>query len=45
MIDRQKVRARLRALASSGVPVTNYGLLLAAAASRGAFERVVAPWG
>lgn len=44
MIDRQKVRARLRALAKAGVPVTNYGLLLAAAASRAAFERVVAPW-
>lgn len=44
MIDRQKVRARLRALTAAGVPVTNYGLLLAAAASAGAFERVVVPW-
>ena len=44
MIDRQKVRARLRALTAAGIPVTNYGLLLAAAASAGAFERVVAPW-
>ena len=45
MIDSQAMRARLRELRSAGVPVTNYGLLLSAAASPEAFERVVRPWG
>jgi hypothetical protein len=45
MLDRQAVAARLRSLAAAGVPVTNYGLLLAAAgAGPGAVERAVAPW-
>ena len=41
----QAMRARLRELRKAGVPVTNYGLLLSAAAGIEAFERVVAPWG
>lgn len=45
LIDSQAMRARLRELTSAGVPVTNYGLLLSAAAGLEAFERVVAPWG
>jgi hypothetical protein len=39
------MRARLRELKEVGVPVTNYGLLLSAAAGIEAFERVVLPWG
>ena len=39
------MRARLRELRKVGVPVTNYGLLLSAAAGIEAFKRVVAPWG
>lgn len=45
LIDSQAMRARLRELRKAGVPVTNYGLLLSAAAGIEAFERVVAPWG
>ena len=45
LIDSQAMRARLRELRAAGVPVTNYGLLLSAAAGMEAFERVVAPWG
>ena len=41
----QAMRARLRELKEVGVPVTNYGLLLSAAAGIEAFERVVLPWG
>jgi hypothetical protein len=45
MLDRQAVAARLRRLAGAGVPVTNYGILLAAAgAGPAAVERAVAPW-
>ena len=45
LIDSQAMRARLRELRAAAVPVTNYGLLLSAAAGMEAFERVVAPWG
>jgi hypothetical protein len=45
LIDSQAMRARLRELREAGVPITNYGLLLSAAASPEAFERVVMPWG
>ena len=45
LIDSQAMRARLRELRAAAVPVTNYGLLLSAAAGMEAFARVVAPWG
>jgi [FeFe] hydrogenase H-cluster maturation GTPase HydF len=44
MISRQKLRARLGRLASSGVPVTNYGLVLAWLQGPEALERVLEPW-
>ena len=40
LIDSQAMRARLRELRAAGVPLTNYGLLLSAAAGMEAFERV-----
>lgn len=45
LIDSQAMRARLKELREAGVPVTNYGLLLSAAAAPEAFRRVVEPWG
>ena len=45
MIDQQKIRARIGDLAEAGVPVTNYGLLLAYAHSPAAVHRALAPWG
>lgn len=46
MIDHQKVRARLSDLRDAGVPVTNYGLLLAwGHHGDDALARVLAPWG
>ena len=44
MISRQKLDARLSRLASSGVPVTNYGLVLAWLQGPQALGRVLAPW-
>lgn len=45
MIDAQKMRARLSDAEEAGVPVTNYGLLLAYVAAPQALERCLAPWG
>jgi Hydrogen maturase F tetramerization domain len=45
LIDSQAMRARMNELRDAGVPVTNYGLLLSAAAAPEAFRRVVEPWG
>ena len=45
MIDAQKMRARIGDLAESGVPITNYGLLLAYAHSPAALQRALHPWG
>ncbi|KAJ8603429.1 hypothetical protein CTAYLR_003954 [Chrysophaeum taylorii] len=45
MIDHQKVRARISDAADAGVPITNYGLLLAYAYhGRDALHRVLDPW-
>jgi biotin synthase-like enzyme len=45
MIDAQKMRARLSDAEEAGLPVTNYGLLLAYSAAPEALERCLAPWG
>ena len=45
MIDAQKMRARLSDAEEAGLPMTNYGLLLAFAAAPRALERCLAPWG
>ncbi len=45
MIDQQETVARLDVLERAGVPVTNYGLLLAYAQNSEALGRVVAPYG
>ncbi|KAG9397273.1 Iron hydrogenase maturase HydF [Carpediemonas membranifera] len=45
MLDQQATVARLDALAESGVPVTNYGLLLSYAQKPDALKRVIAPYG
>ncbi|CAG9463417.1 unnamed protein product [Pedinophyceae sp. YPF-701] len=46
MIDHQKVRARISDAAEAGVPLTNYGLLMAYAYNGpDALARVLAPWG
>ncbi len=44
MISRQKLSARLGRLAAAGVPVTNYGLVLAWLQGPRALRRVLAPW-
>lgn len=45
MVDAQKIRARVSDLEDAGVPVTNYGLLLAYAHSPAAMQRALEPWG
>lgn len=45
MVDPQKIRARVSDLEDAGVPVTNYGLLLAYAHSPDAMRRALEPWG
>jgi GTPase SAR1 family protein len=45
MVDSQKIRARVSDLTEAGVPVTNYGLLLAYAHSPEAMKRALEPWG
>ena len=45
MVDPQKIRARVSDLQEAGVPVTNYGLLLAYAHSPDAMKRALEPWG
>ena len=45
MVDPQKIKARVSDLAEAGVPVTNYGLLLAYAHSPDAMKRALEPWG
>lgn len=44
MIASQKMLARLRKLEASGVPLTNYGLLLAYLNNKSTFERVIRPF-
>jgi small GTP-binding protein len=45
MISSQKLQARLRDLASVGVPLTNYGVFLSWARGPEVLRRVLAPWG
>uniref|UniRef100_A0A0G4HYN4 G domain-containing protein n=1 Tax=Chromera velia CCMP2878 TaxID=1169474 RepID=A0A0G4HYN4_9ALVE len=45
MIDRQKASARVADALAAGIPVTNFGILLAYLTSREALSRVVKPWG
>lgn len=45
MIDRQKMQARVQDLVDAGIPVTNYGLLLAYAHDSAAVDRCLRPWG
>jgi small GTP-binding protein len=45
MISAQKLQARLRALETAGVPITNYGVLLAYLQGEDALRRVLKPWG
>jgi len=45
MVDSQKIRARVSDLEEAGVPVTNYGLLLAYGHSPEAMRRALEPWG
>ena len=44
MIDKQKIAARLDDLIASGVPITNYGVLLSYFRSPKALERVLQPF-
>ena len=44
MVDAQKIVARVSDLREAGVPVTNYGLLLAYAHSPEAMKRALEPW-
>jgi predicted GTPase len=44
MISSQKLSARLRDLESSGVPVTNYGVLLSYFQGEAVLQRVISPW-
>lgn len=44
MLDQQQMNARLADLQSTGVPITNYGLLLSYLASPQALQRVLQPW-
>ncbi len=44
MITPQKISARLRDLASLGIPYTNYGLFLSYAQDKNIFEKVISPW-
>jgi len=44
MLDQQKMNARLSDIESSGVPITNYGLLLSYLSSKQALDRVLRPW-
>jgi hypothetical protein len=45
MLDKQKIRARMEDCLEANVAMTNYGLLLAFAASPQAFIRAVKPFG
>ncbi|MDR1323352.1 MAG: 50S ribosome-binding GTPase [Candidatus Margulisbacteria bacterium] len=45
MISAQKLQARLRDLETAGVPITNYGVLLAYWQGEAALRRVLKPWG
>jgi hypothetical protein len=44
MIDRQSMVARMEDCALSGVPVTNYGLLLSLLTAPEALRRIISPW-
>jgi hypothetical protein len=44
MLDQQRMSARLADIAATGVPVTNYGLILAWFQSGAALRRVLEPW-
>jgi [FeFe] hydrogenase H-cluster maturation GTPase HydF len=44
MISKQKMGSRLARLAESGVPVTNYGLVLAWLEGPAILERILKPW-
>lgn len=44
MLDQQQMRARLGDIESTGVPITNYGLLLSWVQSPSALSRVLEPW-
>ena len=45
MISTQKLQARLRDLETAGVPITNYGVLLAYLQGEETLKRVLSPWG
>jgi [FeFe] hydrogenase H-cluster maturation GTPase HydF len=45
MISSQKLNARVGRLAEAGVPVTNYGMVLAWLEGQATLGRVLAPWG
>ncbi|ELR20974.1 iron hydrogenase assembly protein [Acanthamoeba castellanii str. Neff] len=45
MLDQQKMAARLSDIEGSGVPITNYGLLLSYLAAKQGLSRVLRPWG
>jgi biotin synthase-like enzyme/GTPase SAR1 family protein len=45
MVDSQKIKARISDLTEAGVPVINYGVLLAYAHSPEAMKRALEPWG
>lgn len=45
MITAQKLQARLRDLETIGVPITNYGLVLAYRQGENALRQVLRPWG
>ncbi|MBN2291923.1 MAG: 50S ribosome-binding GTPase [Pirellulales bacterium] len=45
MIDAQKMSARIRDLENTGVPITNYGVMLSYMQSPEALAKVLEPWG
>jgi len=45
MISPQKLMARIRDLENLGVPLTNYGVMLAYMQGREALNKVLVPWG
>lgn len=45
MLDQQAMQARLADIEATGVPITNYGLLLSWVQSPSALARVLEPWG
>lgn len=45
MLDRQAMNARITEIERTGIPITNYGLLLSYFESKHSLSRVVKPWG